>query len=143
MLDIYVNTDNTDTYDKTFNGLRAGKAQAKAEEKMQNAVKRIVDKANGFTTKTAGKGYTIKLKIGKVEIAGSKTKCSLTGFAVRYPPEVNKKGEKSEVLATGMIAGNAMADGTSDAALLDCVDSIAEDMAGKAIPAMREDMLRR
>jgi hypothetical protein len=78
-----------------------------------------------------------------VQITGMKTRCSLKGFAVRHPPQVNAKGEEGEVLATGIMAGTAVADGTTENALLDCIDSIAEDMAAKAISPMRDDFTRR
>src|SRR5262245_32642542 len=99
MPDIFVNTNNSDIKHKLFNGLKAGKSQAKAEEKMQKAVQRIVAKAVGFTSDGGGKGYAIKLSVDTVQITGMKTKCSLKGFAVRHPPEVVAKGREGEVLA--------------------------------------------
>jgi hypothetical protein len=42
MPDIFINTDNSDKDNKIYDGLQAGEAQAKAEEKMQKAVRRMM-----------------------------------------------------------------------------------------------------
>jgi hypothetical protein len=142
---IFVDTDNSDPKDKLYNGLKAGQSAAKAEGKMQAVVKRIIDKAPGFTiTKFANaKGYAIRLEISKLEVADHKTKCSLSGSIVRYPKGVTKKGAKGdEMLSTGW-GGSATADGTSEGSLLDCVEAITESMLAKGIPVMSADYPKR
>ena len=81
---IFVDTDK-----KLFNGSKAGNSKAKAEEKMQKAVKKIIDKADGFTTTKSGKGYALSLTVAKVEVIGLKTKCSLSAALSRYPKAAN------------------------------------------------------
>jgi hypothetical protein len=63
---------------------------------MQKVVKRVIDKAPGFTTTEfdKAKGYAIRLMVSQVEIARHQTKCSRSGSIVRYPPSVTMKGEK-------------------------------------------------
>lgn len=145
---IFVDTDNSNLKDKLYNGNKAGQsAAAKAEGKMQAVVKRIIDKAAGFTTTKFdhAKGYVIRLEISKLEVneADHKTKCSLSGSIVNYPKTVNLKGAKADkMLSTGW-SGSAWADGTSEGSLLDCVESIAESMMAKAVPIMRADFLKR
>lgn len=87
MPSIFVGTDNSDPKDKLYNGLKAGQSAAKAEGKMQAVMKRIIDKAAGFTTTKFdnAKGYVISLEISKLEVANHQTKCSLSGSIVRYP----------------------------------------------------------
>jgi hypothetical protein len=142
---IFVDTDNSNATAKLYNGLKAGQSAAKAEGKMQAVVKRIVDKAAGFTTTKVGnpKGYVIRLEISKLEVADHKTKCSLSGSIVRYPKGVTMKGAAGEeMLSTGW-GGSAMADGTSEGSLLDCVEAVAESMMAKAVPIMSNDFLKR
>lgn len=142
---IFVDTNNTDPSGKLYNGSKAGQSAAKAEGKMQAVVKKIIDKAAGFTTAKMGdsKGYVVRLEISKLEVADHKTKCSLSGSIVRYPKGVTMKGAKGEeMLSTGW-GGSATADGTSEGSLLDCVESIAESMMAKAVPIMSADYLKR
>ncbi len=122
---IFVDTDK-----KLYSGAKAGKSQAKAEAKMQEVVKRIIDKTSGFTTTKSdnAKGYTIMLGVSKVEIAGNKTKCSLTGEIRGYPG--------GHMISTSM-NGNGAIDGTSEGSLLDCVESVAEALVTKSVPIMR------
>jgi hypothetical protein len=142
---IFVDTSNTDPKRKLFNGLKAGNSAAKAEEKMQKAVKRIIDKAAGFTTTKAenAKGYAIRLTVSKVEAAAHQTKCSLSGSIVRYPPAVTMKGDKGEEMVSTSMTGNGTVDGTSEGAVLDCIEAIAEELATKSVPIMRTDFVKR
>ena len=146
MPDIFINTDNSDNDDKIYDGLQAGKAQAKAEEKMQKAVRKMIAKADGFTTTKPDKdpkGYTIRLTVAKVEIAGRNTKCSLTGGIAIFPVPPTKTGKEGTLMLTKSMVGNANATGTDERALLDCVESIAEDLTTKAVPIMRADFAGR
>lgn len=142
---IFVNTDNSDPKDKLYNGAKAGPSAAKAEGKMQAVVKRIIDKAAGFTTTkfADAKGYAVRLEISKLEVADYKTKCSLSGSIVRYPKGVNKTGAKGDEMLSLGWGGSATADGTSEGSLLDCVESIAESMMAKGVPVMSTDYLKR
>jgi hypothetical protein len=56
---------------------------------------------------------------------------------------VNKKGEQGEeMVSTGMI-GNGNATGTSQGALVDCIEAVAQDMVNNAIPKMRANFAKR
>lgn len=142
---IFVDTDNSDLKNKLYNAAKAGKSAAAAERKMQQVVIRTIDKAAGFTTtkQDKAKGYRIRLEVSKVEIAGHKTKCSLSGSIVRYPPTVTKKGDRGEEMVSTSMIGNATADGTSEGSLLDCIEAIAESLVPKSIPIMRADYVKR
>jgi hypothetical protein len=145
---IFVDTDNADFKNKLFDALKAGKAQSKAEDKMLKAVKRVIEKAPGFTTtrpeKPAdAKGYAIRLKVSKVDIVDRRTKCSLSGEIFRYPLGVGKDGTKAEeMVSTNMTAGG-FADGTSENSALDCIEALVEDLVAKSVPAMQTDFGRR
>jgi hypothetical protein len=144
MSNIFVNTDNS-TKDKIYIATSAGKSAAKAEEKMQKAVKRVVDKTPGFTSVKDDKarGYTIHLKVAKVTVADHKTKCELVGELVRYPETgPNKKAGDGTVVGFNF-RGSGAATGTDERSLLDCVEAVAEDMVVKALPGMRSDMANR
>ncbi|HUK20251.1 MAG TPA: hypothetical protein VLV45_01700 [Gemmatimonadales bacterium] len=146
MPSIFVDTDNTDFSDKLFKGTKAGALSTKAENKMQAKVEGIIDKTAGFTRNKSDKqpkGYAIRLEVSKIEKADGKTKCTLSGSIVRYPPEVNKKGAVGEIMVSTGMQSKAIADGTSDGAVLDCIESTAEDLITKSIPYMRKDFLNR
>jgi hypothetical protein len=143
---IYVNTDNTNTADKLFNGSKAGEEAKAVEDIMQKVVVTVVGKNSGFTTtKIANpKGYSIKLEIAKLEQVGRETSCSLKGELVRYPNSftVAKKGGAATMVSTSF-TGSAKAIGMGKRAVVELVEAIAEGMIPKAIPAMRQDMLQR
>ena len=141
---IFVDTDHG-LKNKLYNAVKAGKSAATAEGKMQQVVKRVIDKAAGFTTKKSdqAKGYATRLKVSKVEIVGHQTKCSLSGSIVRYPPTVTKKGDKGEEMVSTSMTGSATADGTSEGSLLDCIEAIAESLVSKSVPIMKADYLKR
>ncbi len=142
---IFVNTDNSDVTNKIYSGLAAGKHAAKAEQKIQKAVIRVLGKATGFTTtKSDGaRGYTIRLKVTKVEVINNKTKSSVSGSVELYPPAATKTGiDGTEWIVPSMI-GNATADGTDERAAVDGIESIVEDLVAKAIPPIRTDAAKR
>lgn len=141
---IFVDTDNGPS-NKLYDGSKAGAAASKAEGKMQSVVKRIIDKTPGFTTTKVGspKGYTIRLEISKLDVADHKTKCSLSGSITRYPKGVTMKGAQGDEMLSLGWGGSAVADGTKDDSMLDCVESIAESMLKKGIPVMNADFPKR
>jgi len=143
---IFVDTAHGPT-NKLYDGSKAGASSGKAEAKMQAIVKSIIDHTAGFTTvKDANaKGYIVRLEIAKLEVADQKTKCKMSGSITRYPKAVamGGAGKGDEMVSLGW-GGNAMADGTNDAAMLDCVEAITEDMLKKTgINAMRNDFTKR
>jgi len=142
---IFVDTDNSNPKNKLFNGAKAGNSAVRAEEKMQKVVKRIIDKANGFTTTKdeKAKGYAIRLSVSKVEVKAGSTKCSLSGSIVRFPPTAAKGGAKGDEMVSTSMTGNATATGTSADSLLDCVEAIAEELVTKSVPIMTNDFTKR
>jgi hypothetical protein len=142
---IFVDTDNSQASNKLFNGMKAGSAAGKAEAKMQAAVKRIIDKAPGFTTAKFdnAKGYAIRLTISKLDIGNGKTSCSLSGSIVRYPATVTLKGAKGDEMVSTSMTGNGNSTGTSEGDMLAVVEAIAEDLTTKSIPIMKNDMTKR
>ena len=138
---IFINTDNSDSQDKLYRATKAG--GAKAEELIQKTIKKIVDKAPGFTTNTSdnAKGYTIRLTVAEVDASGPNVKCSMSGAIKFYPPvATTKRGKGTEMLSTGM-TGRASASGST--AVLDCVEAITEDLTNKAIPIMKANFTDR
>jgi hypothetical protein len=142
---IFVDTDNSDASNKLYNGSKAGSSSTKVEGKMQATVKRIIDKTPGFSTTKVGnaKGYYIRLEISKLEVADHKTKCTLSGSITKYPKGVTMKGAKGDEMLSLGWGGSATADGTGEGSLLDCVESITEDMLKKGIPVMNADFPKR
>ena len=142
MPQIFVDTDNSDPKDKLFVGTKAG--GAKAEEKMQKVVIRIIGKTDGFTTdpKVSKKGYAIRLTVSKVEVGDHETKCAVSGSLVRRPREKVKGGE-GEVMVSTSMGGSGKVNGTDDGAILDCVEAISEDLVKKSIKYMKEDWTKR
>jgi hypothetical protein len=142
---IFVDTDNADFQNKLFNGFKAGDAADKAEDKMKTVVETIVGKAPGFTTQKGkdAKGYAIRLAVAKVEKGAGNVKCTLSGEIVRYPLGVNKKGEQGEEMVSAGMIGNGNATGTSQGAVVDCIEAVAQDLVTKAIPKMRADFAKQ
>lgn len=143
---IFVNTDNTDHKNKLYTAQLAGEHAHAAEETMKKVVTKIVDKAPGFSTAKTGnpKGYSIRLKVAKVEQLPNETKCTVAGEIVRYPNTFSstQKGGGEAMVTTGM-SGSATASGKGKFAVIDCVEAIAESLVAKTIPVMRQDMLKR
>jgi len=147
MSTIFVDTDNSnpDPEKKLYRGVRAGAAAFKVEEKMQKVVRKVVDGVADFTwAKTEkSKGYALRLSVAKVGVAGGSTTCSLSGEILRYPPTATKtRGKGEEMVSLGM-SGTATATGTTDRAVLDCVEAIVEDLVPKSLKAMRLDFGKR
>jgi hypothetical protein len=145
---IFVDCDNSDPRNKVFSAIKAGKSAAKAEEKMQKAVKAILKNAPGFTTTKPpkaedAKGYQIRFTVSKVESAGHRTNCGLNGAIAIYPLQKTKSGAEGVEMLTRSMTGNGWADGTSENAILDCIEAIAEDLTTKAVPIMRTDFAKR
>ena len=141
MSQIFVNTDNSDPTHKTFNGSKAGKAAAKAEQKMQSVVTRLIGKEAGFTTKKSAdaKGYTIRLKVSKVAPSARGVSCGLSGEILYYPPRANMQGAQGELMLSTSMTGNASSTENSEAGIVDCVEAITEELVKKSVPIMRSD----
>ncbi|HEY7637167.1 MAG TPA: hypothetical protein VH763_16570 [Gemmatimonadales bacterium] len=143
---IFVDTDNSNASDKLYNGSKAGTSAGKAEAKMQATVKRLIDKAPGFTTTKMGnaKGYSIRLEISKLDTSNHKTQCTLSGSIVRYPKAVAMKGagKGDEMVSLGW-KGSAESTGTNEGAMLDCVEAIIESMMKNGIATMNNDWPKR
>ena len=110
---IFVNTDNTNPNDKLFRASVAGAVAAELEKKMQETVVKIIEKDSTFTTNKIknAKGYSIRLKVAKLETEGRETKCSLAGEILLYPQTTySKEGNGEQMLSTGM-RGSARATG--------------------------------
>jgi len=138
---IFINTDNSNPHDKLYQATKAG--GAKAEELIQKTIKRIVEKAAGFTTNTSdnAKGYTMRLTVSEVDASGSPVKCSMSGAIEFYPPVATmKRGKGTEMLSTSL---TGHANGTGPTAVLDCVEAITEDLTNKAIPIMKANFADR
>jgi len=86
MPNIFVNSDNSNLTSKIYKAGKVGKSAAAAEKKMQDVVRAIVGKAPGFVTdkSAAGKGYTIRIEVTKVEAAGGKTTYTVHPEIVRF-----------------------------------------------------------
>jgi hypothetical protein len=142
---IYVNTDNSDPNSKIYDGSKAGDAAVAAEQLMQKVVLKVIEKDATFTTNRIKnpKGYTIRLKISKLEVGTGETKCTLSGEILRYPRNTTSKSGSGEEMVSTAMSGSATATGKGKGAVLDCVEAIAESLIPKAIPAMKTDMTRR
>lgn len=140
MPQIFVETDNSDPLNKIYDASMAGGSAGPAEAMMQKVVRKIIAATADFTTtKTEkSKGYIIKLRIDKLETANRQAKCRLEGMIVRYP--ANDYGPEGNAMVSTKMTGGATATGRN--ALLDCVESITEDLMKLALPAMRTDPLR-
>jgi hypothetical protein len=146
MSQIFVNTDNTNLKDKLYTAQMAGENAKAAEDAMQKIVTRVIGKNPGFTTaKIANpKGYSIRLKISKLQQTPAETKCTVSGEIVRYPNTFSssQKGGGEAMVTTGM-SGSATATGRGKFAVIDCVEAISESLVAKTIPLMRQDMTKR
>lgn len=140
---IFINTDNSNPKDKLYSASVAGAVAAELEKKMQEMVVKVIEKDSTFTTNKIknAKGYSIRLKVAKLETEGREAKCSLSGEILLYPQVTySKEGNGEQMLSTGM-RGSARATGRF--AAIDCVESITEDLIKKAIPIMRADIGNR
>jgi hypothetical protein len=142
---IFVDTDNSNPTNKLYNGSLAGSSASKAESKMQATVKRILDKNAGFTTIKVGtpKGYTIRMKIAKLDVANHKTVCTLSGSITRYPKGATMKGAQGDEMVSLSWGGTAEASDTNEGALLDCVEAVTESMMKSGMATMTSDFAKR
>ena len=140
---IYVNTDNTNFQNKVYNGALAKENAAAVEKKMQDVVVKVIGKSPGFSTNKIPnpKGYSIMLKLAKLEATGNQVKCTLSGELLRYPNTYSVKGSGQGMVSTSF-NGSATATGMGKFAVVDCVEAVAESMVEKAIPAMRTDITK-
>lgn len=142
---IFVNTDNSDPKNKIYDASKAGGNSFSAEAKMQQVVIKVIEKDPTFTTNKIKdpKGYSIRLKVSKLEVNGHETKCSLSGEIVRFPSTYSKVGGSGETMVSTSMTGNASATGGGKNAVIDCIEAIAESLIAKSIPVMRADMTQR
>ena len=140
---IYVNTDNTNFTNKVYNGTLAKENAAAVEKKMQDVVVKVIGKVPDFTTNKMPnpKGYSIMLKLAKLEATAHQVKCTLSGELLRYPNMYSVKGSGQGMVSTSF-TGSATATGMGKFAVVDCVEAVVEDMIAKAIPAMRSDITK-
>ena len=99
---IFVNTDNSNPKAKIYEAGKVGKSAAAAEKKMQEVVTAVVGKAPDFISdkSAVGKGYTIRVKVTKVETAGSQTTYTVHPEIVRFPSSSGKGGKGEEMVST-------------------------------------------
>ena len=146
MADIYIETDNGAT-GKLFIATLAGKSAATVEKLMRDTIRKIAEKkGSGFTLKKdqGGIGYAIGLSVAKIDKAALFLKCDLSGYIERYPPKLNFEGKPGQELVGLKLTGNGKVNGTTDADMLFCIESVVEKMMEKScIPAMRQDMANR
>jgi hypothetical protein len=102
----------------------------KAKTVMQEAVKKAVKGASGFTTDKRGDGYTIRLKIAELKVDPKGVSCKLTGELLRYP--------KPEMVTTSLTGGAKADGGKPDTLVADCIEGAIEGMMKKVIPEMKK-----
>jgi hypothetical protein len=142
MPQIYVNTDNSSLTNKLYNAGKLGKSAAAAEKKMQQAVVEAISKVSDFNTDSAGKGYSIRMKV-LTDPAGRATKYTVTVEIIRYPSSVGKGGKGEELVPTTSRPGSATVEGGSEADILDAIGELTKNNVKASLPVMRIDMTRR
>ncbi len=142
---IFVNTDNSSSTSKIYKAGKVQKSAEAVEKKMQEEVRAVVTKAPDFTTDKAGagKGYTIRLEVSKVEAAGPKTTYTVHPEIVRYPASAGRGGRGDEMVSTTTKDPSILVEGGSEAMLLDGIEAVTESIVTKSLPLMRLDMTRR
>ena len=145
MPNIFVNTDNSNPTAKIYKAGKAGNSAAAVEKKMQDVVIAILGKAADFATNksAAGKGYTIRIEITKVEKAGGTTTYTVHPAIVRFPPTTGKGGKGELMVSTVVKDPTVIVSGNSEALLLEGVADATEKIVTKTIPLMRLDMQNR
>ena len=143
MPNIYINTDNSNVSAKIYKATRAGKSAEAVEKKMQAVIIAAVAKEAGFITEksAAGKGYTIKLEITKVEKSGGDAIYTVHPEIVRYPPTAGKGGKGEEMVSTRVKDPTITATGERE--LLDGIEIATENVVKKSLPLMTIDMGNR
>jgi hypothetical protein len=103
----------------------------KAKEAMKKAAERAVKSASGFTTAKKGEGYTIRFKVTDVAVSPKGVACKVSGELIRYP--------KALMVSTGITGSGTVTGEAPERAVVDCVDSIVEDLVTKKIvPVMKQ-----
>src|SRR5437879_12301505 len=99
---IFVNTDNSNPKAKIYEAGKGGKSSAAAEKKMQEVVTAVVGKAPDFVSdrSAVGQGYTIRIKVTKVETAGGQTTYTVHPEIVRFPSSSGKAVKRAEAVST-------------------------------------------
>ena len=142
---IFVNTDNSNPKAKIYEAGKVGKSAAAAEKKMQEVVTAVVGKAPDFVSDKSAveKGYTIRIKVTKVETAGSQTTYTVHPEIVRFPSSSGKGGKGEEMVSTLTKDPTIGVQGHSEALLLDGIEAVTENIVTKSLPLMRTDMMKR
>jgi len=142
---IFVNTDNSNPKAKIYEAGKVGKSAAAAEKKMQEVVTAVVGKAPDFVSdkSAVGKGYTIRIKVTKVETAGSQTTYTVHPEIARFPSSSGKGGKGEEMVSTLTKDPTIGVQGHSEALLLDGIEAVTENIVTKSLPLMRTDMMKR
>ena len=107
---------------------------AKAIEAVKKAAERTIKGASGFTIDKKGPGFQIRLKVAEVTPSPKGAACKVTGELLR----LRDPSKPPEMLSTSL-TGGAKAEGMApDRAVVDCLDSVVEDMLKKnVIPTMK------
>ena len=145
MANIFVNTDNSNVSSTIYKAARVGKSAEAAEKKMQEVVIAVVAKEAGFVTEksAAGKGYTIRIEVTKVETAGGQTTYTVHPEIVRYPSSAAKGGKGEEMVSTLTRDPTITVQGHSEGMLLDGIEAVTENIVRKSLPLMKIDMAKR
>jgi hypothetical protein len=135
MPDIFINIGEFQ-YNKNSSKAAAKYAEA-AKTAMRKGILKAVKNAAGFTTEKTAKttsGYTIILRVSEIIPGTNTVTCKLTGELVTWPG-----APKPEMISTSLTGnGKAIAD-TSDAAVADTIESIAESMVkDRILPVLRK-----
>jgi len=102
----------------------------KAKKYLEGSLTSEVDKAKGFTTKTEGEGYQVRVKLLELTLDPKGASCKLTGELTRYP--------KQEMVSTAIMAAAKASGGKPDTLVRDCVEGAAQGMMDKVIPVMQK-----
>jgi hypothetical protein len=143
---IFVSTDNSVSTSKIYKADKMGKSARAAEKKMQEVLTAAVNKAPDFTADTAasGKGYTIRIEVKNVERTAGKTIYTLHPEIVRFPSGAGKGGGKGQEMVSLRTKDPTIdISGSSEAMLLDGVESATENIVKASLIVMRLDMTKR
>lgn len=104
-----------------------------AKAALRKGMQRAIKNSAGFTTEktaTTTSGFTVNLKVSEIAVGTGSVTCKLTGELLKWP--------KPEMISTSLSGGGRVDGGTSDAAIADCIDSVAEEMMkGRVLPVIK------
>jgi 3D (Asp-Asp-Asp) domain-containing protein len=142
---IYVNTDNSNSKAKIYDAAKMGKSAAAAEKKIQEVVTAMVTKEPDFVAdkSAVGKGYTVRIKVTKAEVAGGTTTYTVHPEIVRFPSAVGKGGKGEYMVSTTTKDIQIQIQGNSEDMLLGAVEDATQKIMKASFPGMRVDMTNR